>query len=183
MRFLSFFPASMGRLLALVCCIAAAHVSLTASASAQGLLEFLFGRSAPQVYAPPSGPASGLEEGQGARRAVRLREPQKPPPYAPPEVMPGPLGQFLRDPTLRRGDVVATAHGLMVYRGPGGSQHRPADFMPVASEAAGAPWRRPELEALDRIARRQPSLVETTPIAYTAAASPAPALGEQAPVP
>jgi len=139
-------------------------------AQAQGLLEFLFGvRPAPQIIIRPSVRPLGDEGRSAVRRAPRLDEPRKPPKYVAPEVMPGHLGRFLLDPTLRRGDVVATTQGLMVYLGPGGARHRPADFAPVSHAASGG--RRGELEALDRTLRRRPALVQATPVAYTPASA------------
>ena len=35
------------------------------------------------------------------------------------------------DPTLRAGDIVATANGLKVFRGGAGTHHKTADFTPV----------------------------------------------------
>lgn len=35
---------------------------------------------------------------------------------------------YLRDPTLRKGDIVVTRSGVVVYDGRGGAEHRPADF-------------------------------------------------------
>ena len=136
------------------------------SASAQGLFEALFGQrrfpaSAADLRSAP--PASGVWRAAppGAALYAQAHHPRtpgasaeasaKPAPYVAPPVMPGPLGKFLRDPTLRRGDVVATADGLMIFRGSSGSRHSPKDFVPV-SQAGGlvAAIRRTELAKLDR---------------------------------
>lgn len=133
------------------------------SVQAQGLFEALFGRSEPsfsptltipyepqqrrlrpvaprrQAFAPRPTKERMAHNRPSTERATpaRLhREAQKPEPYKAPEVSPGPLGRFLNDPTLRRGDVVATADGLMVYRGGSSARHRPAEF--VAVESAGS---------------------------------------------
>lgn len=150
------------------------------SASAQSLFEALFGRSAfqpaPQIYAPPPpalpgyAPSSaprhkargytpkrvtreGVRE-RGERRVVHSEAGVKPAPYVAPPVMPGPLGRFLRDPTLRRGDVVATADGLMVFRGSSGSRHTSRDFAPLSQSAALVSGKaRTELAKLDGVVR------------------------------
>lgn len=36
---------------------------------------------------------------------------------------------YLKDPTLRRGDIVVTANGVLVYQGRGNDTTRPADFV------------------------------------------------------
>lgn len=52
--------------------------------------------------------------------------------YVAPTVAPGPLGRFLYDRTLRRGDVVTTPKGLMVFTGIGGAaKHSVRDFRPL----------------------------------------------------
>ncbi len=137
------------------------------SASAQGLFEALFGRSAfqpaPQIYAPAPLPGYGapprLAPRYTPKRITREQRASreasaKPAPYVAPPVMPGPLGKFLRDPTLRRGDVVATADGLMIFRGSSASRHSPKDFVAV-SQAGGlvASHSRTELAKLDRAVR------------------------------
>ena len=57
---------------------------------------------------------------------------------------------ILDDPTLRRGDVVVTSDGLMVYRGSRRFPHSFSDFDPVPSPAAGAAGHAPELIELQR---------------------------------
>jgi hypothetical protein len=57
---------------------------------------------------------------------------------------------FLDDPTLRRGDVVVTSDGLMVFRGSRGLPHTFGDFDPVRSPAAAAARHAPELIELQR---------------------------------
>ncbi len=68
--------------------------------------------------------------------------------------MPGPLGQFLRDPTLRRGDVVATSKGLMVFRGQGGARHAERDFVALSNAAGFAAGNKANLVALERALKR-----------------------------
>ena len=144
--------------------IAVPLVAGPGSASAQGLFEALFGRGAfhhaPRVYAPAPVMLPPAE-----RRSVtpkRIRAPQrqhvevtKPGPYIPPPVMSGPLGRFLRDPSLRAGDVVATADGLMVFRGSPGSGHKEKDFVPLSqAKRLVARAARTELARLDKAVRR-----------------------------
>jgi hypothetical protein len=57
---------------------------------------------------------------------------------------------ILDDPTLRRGDVVVTLEGLMVFRGGRGLPHTSRDFDPVASPAAARASHAPELIELQR---------------------------------
>lgn len=87
--------------------------------------------------------------------------------YVPPKTGAGPLGPFLYDPSLRRGDVVVTAKGLMVFVGRGGAQHRAGDFRTyaVARRSAGGPAAR--LNAIARANRKaatalvRPEVVKT----------------------
>lgn len=157
-----------------------------APASAQGLFESLFGGGffqpeRPRIYAPPPHalPDFGYERRRATpkritrepdRQRIPRQETSKPEPYVPPEVMPGPLGRFLRDPSLRRGDIVATANGLMVFRGSAGARHSTKDFVPVAK--AGSLVKRgirAELAKLDGAVRTGPdpaaeTLAKSAPI-------------------
>lgn len=148
----------------------AAAQSFATPASA-GLLDFLFGGQQAQqqqqiqqqrqrmIYAPQVGaanaanaanPATGAKP---ARRVVR-EAPKGPIPYVAPAVASGPLGRFVNDPSLRRGDVVATPNGLMVFQGrTGANTHRTADFVPVSSAGAVTGSRRADLLNLDRTVR------------------------------
>jgi hypothetical protein len=68
-----------------------------------------------------------------------------------PGVAPPPRASgILEDPTLRRGDVVVTSDGLMVFRGGRGLPHSARDFDPVASPAAARASHGPELIELQR---------------------------------
>lgn len=158
------------RIGALAAATLAAAQSFATPASA-GLLDFLFGgqqgqqqyQQQPQrqrmIYAPQAGaansanaanPANGAKP---ARRVVR-DAPKGPVPYVAPAVGSGPLGRFVNDPSLRRGDVVATPNGLMVFQGRTGSNtHRSADFVPVGSAGAVTGSRRADLLTLDRTVR------------------------------
>lgn len=167
------------RVLILSASVALACSSVSGAAHAQSLFDVLFGRGAQFVPAPP--PAPLYQPGYGYERApARLSRPgregeraghgrperapkrvalrpsadEKSPKYTPPEVMPGPLGQFLRDPTLRRGDVVATSRGLMVFRGEGGSRHSERDFVPLSGAKNFAAGNRADLAALESALKR-----------------------------
>jgi hypothetical protein len=136
------------------------------SALAQGLFEALFGSSSSAriVYVLPPGVIP--EELRSPRPRVTRKKKEarpepikvaprdfsaKPEPYIAPEVLPGPLGRFLRDTTLRKGDVVATSEGLMVFQGAAGKKHRERDLVPVAkSRSLLASRLRSELVKLDR---------------------------------
>jgi hypothetical protein len=144
-----------------------------APAHAQGLFDFLFGGGGRFVPAPPPlhYPDYGYErgrsparvarpphEGEGERahrRALaRSAVDEKPGKYVAPEVMPGPLGRFLRDSTLRRGDVVATARGLMVFRGEAGARHSEHDFVALSGAKNFAAGNRADLVALEAALKR-----------------------------
>jgi hypothetical protein len=113
----------------------------------------------PREYRPDEHPADleGLRHGpspQEVLAAIKAVKPGK-----------GPLGPFINDPTLRAGDVVVTTKGLLVYRGGGGSPHRPSDFVGV-SNAAGLVANKQtliSLETASRLTPRKPLGVETKP--------------------
>lgn len=142
----------------LIAVSAFAAVQSFATPASAGLLDFLFGGGRPQqqmIAAPQPAPAAV----KPVRRVVR-DAPSGPKPYVAPPVAPGPLGRFVNDPSLRRGDVVATPNGLMVFQGrTGAASHRASDFVPVANAPAlGA--RRNDLLNLDRTVRATPANVE-----------------------
>ncbi len=165
------------RIGALAAVTLAAAQSFATPASA-GLLDFLFGgpqyqqqqrhyqQRQPQqpqqrmVYAPQPGAANAGNVAKPARRVVR-EAPRGPIPYVAPAVASGPLGRFLNDPSLRRGDVVATPNGLMVFQGRTGSNtHRSADFVSVGSAGAVSSARRADLLNLDRTVRSSSPNIE-----------------------
>jgi hypothetical protein len=83
----------------------------------------------------------------------------------PPVVGEGPLGPFVNDPTLRAGDVVVTAKGIMVYRGSAQAHHSDGDFVPVAEAAKIGGERRRDLAQIERVNKRAPRI---TPIVAAA---------------
>ena len=58
---------------------------------------------------------------------------------------------ILDDPTLRRGDVVVTSEGLLVFRGARRFPYTPADFDPVVAPAAAGVRHASELIELQRV--------------------------------
>ncbi len=87
------------------------------------LARAFMGRPAPQPYYDPFGAP------ERPRRAKPRPAVAKPP--AEPAVKLDPANDafwHLRDPTLRKGDIVVTRTGVTVYDGRGGSEHRPSDF-------------------------------------------------------
>lgn len=149
---------------AVLCAAQAAATPATA-----GLLDFLFSRpqSQPQpVYmiAPRPGmamPGVSAADAKPHRPRVVRDVPRGPRPYVAPQVAAGPLGRFLHDTSLRRGDIVATADGLMVFQGRGGAgAHKPSDFVPVASASVATGARRSDLISLDRTVRTTTANVE-----------------------
>jgi hypothetical protein len=66
------------------------------------------------------------------------------------EIAPARPASFLEDTTLRRGDVVVTPEGLMVFRGSKGFPYASSDFDPVRSPAAARASHAPELIELQR---------------------------------
>ena len=152
-----------GRRAFLFVCVAFGLMVAASQAQAQSLLEVLFGRQS--IFAPPPPlyqpgyaprPAPQWRRSQEPADAPRRISPveSKPEKYVPPEVMPGPLGQFLRDPTLRRGDGVATSKGLMVFRGQGGARHAERDFVALSNAAGFAAGNKANLVALERALKR-----------------------------
>jgi hypothetical protein len=65
-------------------------------------------------------------------RAPRVRAPEVSSKPKPPVVQLDPQADkqwYLKDPTLRRGDIVVTAGGVLVYQGRDADASRPADFV------------------------------------------------------
>jgi hypothetical protein len=71
-----------------------------------------------------------------------------------PGLAPPPPASFFEDTTLRRGDVVVTPDGLMVFRGSKRFPYASRDFDPVRSPAAVRATHAPELIELQRVHER-----------------------------
>jgi hypothetical protein len=146
----------------IVSCVVLGSVALPSQVQAKSLFDILFGANS--IFAPAPSPLyrPGYDTRGAPLRSSRDFAPrrkaakpdQKPEKYTPPEVMPGPLGQFLRDPTLRRGDVVTTQKGLMVFRGQGGAHHSERDFVALSNAAGFAAGNKANLAALENALKR-----------------------------
>jgi hypothetical protein len=101
----------------------------------------------------PAGRTAWLERVEAARARYEAFAAQARlalhPKIAEPGAAPG-RTNILDDPTLRRGDVVVTSDGLMVFRGARRLPYSSADFDPVASPAAARASHGPELIELQR---------------------------------
>lgn len=64
-----------------------------------------------------------------------------------------PTAALYRDPTLRRGDAVMTAHGVEVFRGAGRYPYTDNDFRPLSQSRDVPDGMRRKLAALDRASR------------------------------
>jgi hypothetical protein len=129
-------------------------------ASAANIFEALFGvRRAPVVAPQPMLPSASLPGTQQQTKKKRLRTARGDAPSqraksaARPPVLAGPLGQFLMDPTLRRGDVVVTSEGLKIFTGNGGGTHSPKDFAALTSANQYSAGKAPVLLAIDKANR------------------------------
>lgn len=135
-------------------------------ASAQGLLQILFGKPRPayqqRTYAPPPSyhqrrarrPDYSQQRRSRPRRARAPRnvsvakKPAGPKVYTPPPVLSGPYGRFRADPTLRKGDVLVTSNGLVVFVGKRGTKHSVKDFVPLSKGKRYARGNRERLQAI-----------------------------------
>lgn len=103
-------------------------------------------RSTAYYYAPE-------REYSPLEMTVRKRQPRKPKPLALPEVSTKPsppvvkldpatdANWYLKDPTLRRGDIVVTSKGVLVYNGRRSDELRRTDFASLG-KSAGKGWQR-----------------------------------------
>lgn len=109
--------------------VAAMAVSAAPAAQAAGLFDelarALFGGGRQRIYATP---IYEYDEPRARPAKPRAEASTKP---KPPVVQLDPQTDqewYLKDPTLRRGDIVVTASGVMVYQGRDSDAMRPADF-------------------------------------------------------
>lgn len=83
-------------------------------------------------------------EDERPRRTARPRAPEASSKPAPPIVQLDPASDphwYLKDPTLRRGDIVVTASGIVVYRGRDADTLRPADFVALGGTPGDKGWK------------------------------------------
>lgn len=89
-------------------------------------------------------PIYEYEEERPRRAAPRPRAPEVSSKPAPPVVQLDPTSDphwYLKDPTLRRGDIVVTASGVLVYRGRDADSLRPADFVALGGTPGDKGWK------------------------------------------
>lgn len=110
------------------CGLAVALVISAAPAAQAGIFDNL----ARAIFGPQRLRAVPIYEQEApAPRAPRPRAPEVSSKPKPPVVQLDPATDphwYLRDPTLRRGDIVVTAGGVLVYQGRDSDAMRPADF-------------------------------------------------------
>lgn len=83
-------------------------------------------------------------EDERPRPAPRQRSPEVSSKPTPPVVKLDPAVDphwYLKDPTLRRGDIVVTASGVLVYRGRDADSLRPADFVALGGTPGEKGWK------------------------------------------
>ncbi|BCB21014.1 hypothetical protein [Bosea sp. ANAM02] len=115
---------------------AALLMAAAPGAEAAGLFDDLaraFFGGGPRLRASPI-----YEYDDGPRmRAPRARAPEVSSKPRPPVVQLDPQADkqwYLKDPTLRRGDIVVTAGGVLVYQGRDADASRPADFVALGGK-------------------------------------------------
>lgn len=110
----------------------AALLAVTAAPGAEaaglfdGLARAIFGQ--PRLYASPIYEF----DDERPRARPRPRTPEAAPQPKPPTAKLDPQADphwYLKDPTLRRGDIVVTASGVLVYQGRDSDTTRPGDFV------------------------------------------------------
>ena len=128
-----------------VCVAAAACIAATMPANAAGLLDdlasALFGRARPRpvIEYEPYDPLSVTVKPRRKRAPAEVASKPKPPvvkldPQHDPD-------WYLKDPTLRRGDVVVTARGVLVYQGRNSDQLLNGDFTALGGKVGDKGWK------------------------------------------
>ena len=154
------------RLAVLASMLAALAPAASTPAAATGFFEALFGTHnrgpAPVAVAPaPRFEIAPAPRPRPARPRVKREAPVKtvaehvPLKITPsrPVALQGPLGPFLLDPTLRRGDAVVTRAGIQIFSGAAGSQHTRADFTPLPKAAGLLSGKPGELQSIEKASR------------------------------
>ena len=146
---------------ALSSAFAAALLSAT-PASACNFLQDLFGacrpQAAPEAEASPSLETKLPAEKKPVRQAHAAAPPRKQTPLAPPEgALSGSIAHFAADSTLRKGDIVVTPGGYMVFSGAPGADRMQA-FAPIDAKNAQLAEMQNETLKSDWTATTKPSL-------------------------
>ena len=120
--------------------IAAGLILLGASQAQAGIFDNL----ARAIFGPQRLRAVPIYEQEApVQRAPRARAPEVSSKPKPPVVQLDPSTDqnwYLKDPTLRRGDIVVTAAGVLVYQGRDSDAMRPADFTALGG-SDGKGWK------------------------------------------
>jgi hypothetical protein len=166
-------------------CVAAALLP-AGTANAQNLLESLFGARANRAPAPVSASAANpnawdfLDRAKRKRPAATPRETHESKSSGcAPTCKVGPMN-VMDDPTLRRGDIVVTRDGPMVFTGASRTKDRDRAFVPAA-DYPGLPKSLRQQLADMRIAK-DPTETASLPAGATAATLIPPAALTYAPV-
>lgn len=133
------------RLRKVVCVAAVATIAATMPAGAAGLLDdlanALFGRPRPRpvIEYEPYDPLSVTVKPHRKRASAEVASKPKPPvvkldPQRDPD-------WYLKDPTLRRGDVVVTARGVLVYQGRDSDHMIDGDFTALGGKPGEKSWK------------------------------------------
>ncbi|QEL23421.1 hypothetical protein FQV39_13165 [Bosea sp. F3-2] len=134
-----------GRLRKVVCVAAVATIAATMPAGAAGFLDdlanALFGRPRPRpmIAIEPYDPLNVTVKPRRKRAAAEVASKPKPPvvkldPQRDPD-------WYLKDPTLRRGDVVVTARGVLVYQGRDSDHMIEGDFTALGGKPGEKSWK------------------------------------------
>lgn len=125
--------------------VAAMTIAATMPASAAGFLDdlasALFGRPQPRqmISTEPYDPLDVTVTPRRKRASAETTSRPKPPVVKlDPQRDPG---WYLKDPTLRRGDVVVTAHGVLVYQGRDSDHLIEADFTALGGNSGEKGWK------------------------------------------
>lgn len=102
-----------------------------------------------------------------AAAVIQHEEAGKPGPYEPPIAGAGPLGPFINDPTLRKGDIVVTSLGLRVFQGPRSEAHAAREFIALENAYFSNKRHFVELTQIEQSNRKYASHFEVADAAET----------------
>lgn len=133
-----------------------AVIGLSISSAPGASARSLFEDFAATFFGAPSRPTAYYyvpeREYAPLEMTVRKRQPRKTKAVALPQVSSKPSAPalkldpatdpdwYLKDPTLRRGDIVVTGKGVLVYNGRRGDDLRRTDFASLGGKSGGAAW-------------------------------------------